>query len=106
MEPADFQFTVLPLGILVFLLVAGVFYFAQREERQKKKLARVVGSYVRYRRRQEKMFAEELEHLETLFRKELIDKETYVRLRELLEGNIERKRQQARRSLKVPENVI
>ena len=85
MLPSDFYVFVLPMGVMVGTLVPLVFHYARSEERQKKKVAKLIRTYMRKRREQEKIFAQELERLQVLLRQKSIDKDTYVRLRKLLE---------------------
>ena len=98
MEPTDFYFFVLPLGILIVALVSLALYLARKEEslydRESKRLRIMLRSgtinkktfeRMRIRIKEEIIFAEELESLYTLLHDKMINQDTYVKLRELLE---------------------
>ena len=98
MEPSYFFFLILPLGILVFFLVAIIVYNSRKEEdeyeREVKKLRKLLFSgkldrktflNMRNRLKHEKVFLTESKKLFTLLSDEKIDEDTYVRLRQVLE---------------------
>jgi len=98
MEPTNFYFFVLPLGVLIVILVSLVLYLAEKEEslydKELKKLRimlrsgtidKITFERMRNRLKQEITFAEELERLYTLLHDKKIDQDTYVQLRELVE---------------------
>jgi len=85
MEPAHFYSFVLPLGVLIAILVMMVLYIARKEETLEKGWKKLMRAHMRNRLKQEKIFAEELEKLQTLVHDKTIDQDTYARLRKLLE---------------------
>jgi len=95
MEASYFYFFVLPLGIFVGILALLVFYYARKEELAERKLKKLMGKYVRKRLKQKEAFNKELERLEELFQNKSIDQITYERLKQLLENNYEKKREDA-----------
>ena len=99
MEPSDFYFLVLPLAGLIALLVLLVLYHARREERHKKKLAKMAREYLKDRMRQRETFAKQLEILDAQLHNKAIDKNTYARLRNVLVINSARRREEARLQL-------
>ena len=99
MEPTDFYFFVLPLGILIVALVSLALYLARKEEslydRESKRLRMMLRSgtinkktfeRMRIRIKEEIIFAEELQGLHTLLHAKKIDQDTYVQLRGVLEN--------------------
>ena len=98
MEPTYFLFLILPLGFLVFFLVAVIVYNSRKEEdeyeKEVKKLRQMLFSgkldraaflNMRNRLKHEKVFLAESKKLFTLLSDEKIDEDTYVRLRQVLE---------------------
>jgi hypothetical protein len=98
MEPGYFFYLILPLGILVFFLVAVIVYNSRKEEdeyeKEVKKLRQLLFSgkldrktflNMRNRLKHEKVFLTESKKLFTLLSDEKIDEDTYVRLRQVLE---------------------
>ena len=99
MEPTDFYYFVLPLAGLIALLVLVVLYHARREERYKKKLAKLARAYMRDRLRQRDTFTKQLEGLDAQLRNKTIGKSTYARLRKVLEINFAKRSEEARLQL-------
>jgi hypothetical protein len=96
MEPLDFQVFVLPLALLIGILVLMVFYYARKEERQERKLKKLMRRYVTNRLTQKEVFAKELGKLQVLLQNKSIDEYTYNRLKETLEISFAQKREEAR----------
>ena len=95
MEPTDFYYFVLPLAGLIGILVLMVLYHARKEERHKKKLTKLLRVYMRDRMKQRKIFAKQLEILDTQLRDKTIDKNTYTRLKKVLEINFAKRTEEA-----------
>ncbi|MCZ2809781.1 MAG: hypothetical protein O2V44_10545 [Candidatus Bathyarchaeota archaeon] len=91
MEPTYFYSFVLPLGVLVFILVIFVLHYARKEERHNRKLKKLMRAYVKDRLKQERIFSEEIKVLDAQLRDKTIDRDTYVRLRKILELGLERR---------------
>jgi hypothetical protein len=98
MESGYFFYLILPLGILVFFLVAVIVYNSRNEEdeyeKEVKKLRHLLFSgkldrktflNMRNRLKHEKVFLAESKKLFRLLFNEKIDEDTYVRLRQVLE---------------------
>jgi hypothetical protein len=98
MESGYFFYLILPLGILVFFLVAVIVYNSRNEEdeyeKEVKKLRHLLFSgkldrktflNMRNRLKHEKVFLAESKKLFTLLFNKKIDEDTYVRLRQVLE---------------------
>ena len=98
MEPSYFFFLILPLGILVFFLVAIIVYNSRNEEdeyeKEVKKLRQLLFSgkldrktflNMRNKLKHEKVFLTESKKLFTLLSDDKIDEDTYIRLRQVLE---------------------
>lgn len=95
MEPSDFYFTVLPLGIIVFTLASLVFFYARREELARWKLKRLKRAHVRRRLKQKETHTKEIENLGALLRNGSIDKNTHERLMKILHTSYQRNRKEA-----------
>ncbi len=94
-----FYFFVLPLGGLIGVLTLVVLYVARREERHKKKLAKLARAYMRDRLKQRETVGKQLEILDTQLRNKAIDKNTYSRLKKVLEINFAKQSEKARLQL-------
>ena len=90
MDAFDFNFLVLPLGILVFALVAAIILISQREEIANKRKTRRIDAYFKEKAKQRQLLDKELADLEQLLRNKSIDKDTYKRLIKLVEMNEEK----------------
>lgn len=99
MEPTDFYYFVLPLAGLIALLVLVVLYHARKEERHKKKLAKLARAYMKDRLKQREIFAKQLEILDAQLRNKTIDKNTHARLKKVLEINSAKRSEEARLQL-------
>lgn len=99
MEPTDFYYLILPLAGLIAILVLMVFFHARKEERHRKKLAKLAHAYMKDRMRQRDIFTKQLEILDTQLRNKTIDKSTYARLRNTLVINFEKRSEEARLQL-------
>src|SRR3989337_1750620 len=90
MDAFDFNFLVLPLGILVFALVAAIILISQREEIANKRKTRRIDAYFKEKAKQRQLLDKELADLEQLLRNKSIDEDTYKRLIKLIEMNEEK----------------
>jgi rubrerythrin len=99
MEPAYFYNFVLPLGVLVGVLAILVLHYARGEERHKKQFQKLLRKHVEDRVKQEKKFTEEVGKLDVLLRDKSIDKNTYARLRKILEISFAKQRDKVRTQL-------
>jgi hypothetical protein len=99
MEPTEFYYIVLPLAGLIGLLVPLVGYHATKEERNEKKLAKLARAYLRDRLKQKEAFNKQLEILDAQLRNKKIDKNTYVRLKKVLETDFTTRSEEARLQL-------
>jgi hypothetical protein len=96
MDPADFYFFISPLAALVGILAVSVLYYARREERADAELRQIKMEFQsgtlnkkefdekRKALMQSRVFAEELEKLQSLFENRSIDRETYSRLKKII----------------------
>ena len=96
MEPFDFYFFVLPLGVLIAFLVSMILYIGKKEEPDEElerlrmqmrsgMIDKKTFERMRNRLKLEKIFAEEVEKLEKMLQEKVIDQDTFARLRKLLE---------------------
>jgi hypothetical protein len=99
MEPTEFCYIVLPLAGLIGVLVLLVLYHARKEERRGKKLAKLARAYLRDRLKQKKAFSKQLEILDAQLRSKKIDKNTYTRLKKVLETDFTTRGEEARLQL-------
>jgi len=81
MDTFDFQFIVLPLAFLVFTLVAGIILISKRQEIREVQKARRENAYLKEKAKQRKHLENQLGNLGELFQKKSIDKDTYERLK-------------------------
>lgn len=100
MEHSYFYNFVLPLGILVGILAVLVLHYARREERHKNQFQKLVRKHMKERVKQEEKFAEEVEKLDALLHDKSIDKNTYARLKKILEISFAKRREEVRTQLK------
>jgi len=87
MESFDFTFFVLPLGILVFVLVAGILYKVKKEEIEQERKVKRICAYLKERVKQRGLVERELAHIDSLLKSKSIDKGTYERLRFVIRMN-------------------
>ena len=99
MEPTDFYYLILPLAGLIALLVLVVLYHARKEERHKKKLAKLARAYMKDRLKQRETLNKQLEILGAQLRNKTVDKNTYARLKNVLEINFAKRSEEARLEL-------
>ena len=90
MNVFDFDFIVLPLGILIIALVAAIMLISQREEIANKRKTRRIDAYLKEKAKQRKLLDKELADLEQLLSNKSIDGDTYKRLKKLVEMNEEK----------------
>ena len=90
MDAFDFNFLVLPLGILVFVLVSAIILISQREEIANKRKTRRIDAYFKEKAKQRQLLDKELADLEQLLRNKSIDEDTYKRLIKLIHMNEEK----------------
>jgi len=90
MNAFDFDFIVLPLGILVFALVAAIILISQREEIAHKRKTMRIDAYFKEKAKQRHLVDKELADLEQLRRNKSIDEDMYKRLKKLVEMNEEK----------------
>src|SRR4030066_444123 len=90
MNAFDFDFIVLPLGILIITLVAAIILISQREEIANKRKTRRIDAYIKEKAKQRQLLDKELADLEQLLRNKSIDEDTYKRLIKLIEMNEEK----------------
>jgi len=100
MEPSYFYSFVLPLGVLIGILACMVFLIARKEEKFEKAFQKLMNKYMENIREQEKIFAEEMEKLDVLLRDNSIDRNTYERLKKILEINLEKRFEEVRSQFK------
>src|SRR4030067_1291004 len=81
MESFEFTFFVLPLGIIVFVLVAGILYKVKKEEIEQERKVKRICAYLKERVKQRGLVERELAHIDSLLKSKSIDKGTYERLR-------------------------
>jgi len=87
MESFDFTFFVLPLGIIVFVLVAGILYKVKKEEIEQERKVKRICAYLKERVKQRGLVERELAHIDSLLKSKSIDKGTYERLRFVIRMN-------------------
>jgi hypothetical protein len=90
MNVFDFDFIVLPLGILIIALVAAIMLLSQREEIANKRKSRRIDAYFKEKAKQRKLLDKELADLEQLLKNKSIDLDTFKRLKKLVEMNEEK----------------
>jgi len=88
-------FIVLPLGILVFALVAAIILISQREEIANKRNTRRIDAYLKEKAKQRQLLDKELADLGQLLRNKSIDEDAYKRLKTLVEMNEEKQEKTA-----------
>lgn len=84
MEAFYFEFFVLPLGLLVFVLVVAVYYFARKEEIARKKTRKLIQSYFKEKAKEQEHVKRELINMQRLLENKSIDNDTYKRLKKVL----------------------
>jgi predicted nucleotidyltransferase len=87
MESFDFTFFVLPLGILVFVLVAGILCKVKKEEIEQERKGKRISAYLKERVKQRELVERELAHIDKLLKDKSIDKSTHERLKFVIRMN-------------------
>ena len=105
MEASYFNFFVLPLGILVIVLVASVYYYANKGDIAKRKTKKFIQAYIKERARQQKAMNKELAKIDKLLENKSIDEEAYERLKNVLIVMNEKKREETMDLLKCVANI-
>ena len=85
MDPSEFFFLILPLAALVTILVAAVLYLARKEDTVKHKELETLHELMRTGEIDKENFSIALQDL---VNKKVIDKNSYERLRKLLEKSL------------------
>jgi len=87
MNILDFNYIVLPLAGIVFILVAGIILILKRQEiRERRRLS----AYLRGKAKQRELTESQLSNLNHLFENKSLDKETYERLKVIVQMNGEK----------------
>jgi hypothetical protein len=84
MNPSDFTFIVIPLGVIVFLLVAGIMLILKKEEIAKEKKVRRIESVLKEKDKQREMSKKQLRDLDVMYDNKSIDADTYKRLQAIV----------------------
>ncbi|HLE75147.1 MAG TPA: regulatory signaling modulator protein AmpE [Candidatus Bathyarchaeia archaeon] len=84
MEAFYFNFFVLPLGIIVIVLVASVYYYANKGEIARKKTKKFIQACIKEKAKQQEAMNKELAKIDKLLENKSIDKETCERLKNVL----------------------
>ena len=92
MDVSYFYHVVLPLWIIAMVLAVLVYYYANREERARKKIVKLLFSH-------EESYAKELDRLAALRQEGTLDQTTYERMKHILDTNLEKTRSEAREML-------
>ena len=87
MESFDFTFFVLPLGILVFALVAGILFKVKKEEIEQERKVKRISAYLKELVKQRGLVERELAHIDKLLKDKSIDKSTHERLKFVIKMN-------------------
>jgi uncharacterized membrane protein YhiD involved in acid resistance len=84
MDASYFEFLVLALGVLVFILAALVYYFARKEERGRNRTKKLIESYFSEKAKEQGHVNRELAKLKSLLENNSIDRDTHERMKNLL----------------------
>jgi len=95
METLDFALIVIPLTCIVSILVGLVYYYANREEINKRKRAKMIQGFIEGRAKQQAAIQSELTNLHQLYKSRRIDKSTYERMQNVLSMTQEKQRYEA-----------
>ena len=104
MEVSYFYLLILPLGLMVIGLVAGVYYYARREEIAKRKTKKLVQSYIKEKAKKKASMNKEIAKLDKLCEEKSIDEETCERLKNVLIVMNARENEQATELLQYVKN--
>ncbi|MGZ4850089.1 MAG: hypothetical protein ACXV2C_01760 [Candidatus Bathyarchaeia archaeon] len=84
MNSFDFSFIVLPLGFIVFLLVAGIMLILKREEIAKDKKIRRIDAVFKEKSKQHELMEKQIRELDVMKSSKSIDSNTHKRLKTLI----------------------
>lgn len=84
MNAFDFNFFILPLGIIIAVLAASVYYYAYKEDIAMRRTKRLMNTYIKERAKRQKALNREITKIDKLFEDKSIDKETRERLKNVL----------------------
>jgi hypothetical protein len=101
MNPFDFTFIVLPLGIMVFLLVAGIMLIVKRSELAKERKIRRINSVLKEKARQHELAEKQLNELKTMYTNRSINADTYSRLQTLIKMHTEKQEETEAELIKI-----
>ena len=99
MDYSSFYFNVLPLAAFVVLLAVLVYYYARMEERAQGRIAKLVNAYIKTTSKYKESYNIQLNNLQELLKNESIDELTYERMKQALENDYTRKREEAKMQL-------
>jgi len=87
MNPLDFIFIVLPLGLMVFLLAGALILIVKKEEGANKRKIRRMEAIIKEKTKQCEVTEKQLEELYMAYRNKSLDKDAYERLKKLVNMN-------------------
>jgi hypothetical protein len=90
MNSFDFNFIVLPLGFMVFLLVAGIMLIVKREEIAKEKKIRRIEGVLKEKTKQRELMEKQIRELDLMYSSKSIDLDTRERLQTLIKMHEEK----------------
>jgi hypothetical protein len=85
MNPSDFAFFVLPLGVMVFLLVVGILFVVKKEEIEREKKIKRINAVLREKIKNRAHAAKQMQELNSMLDNQSIDRDTYNRLKTIVE---------------------
>ena len=92
MESLDFILVVVPLTIIVATLSLLVYYYAHKEEFNKRKTAKMIQGFLQTRVEQQAVIRRELGKMDEMYKTGNISKGTYQRLQNIIEMTQEKQR--------------
>ena len=95
MESLDFVLIVIPLSVIVVTLTTLVYYYANREEINKRKSAKTIQGFLEKRVKQQAAIQTELSHLDQMYKSRSINESIYQRLQNVLLMTQEKQRFEA-----------
>ncbi len=101
MDPSNFYYFVLPLGVLVFLNAALAFKYARKEERAQLRVANLVNEYVKESSKQKESYTEQLQRLQYLYKTGNLDEVTYERMKLALENSLVKSQEETKMKMKL-----
>ena len=90
MNSFDFNFIVLPLGFMVFLLVACIMLIVKREEIAKEKKIRRIEGVLKEKTKQRELMEKQIRELDLMYSSKSIDLDTRERLQTLIKMHEEK----------------